>query len=726
MITSLQVKFENCYGIKRLEHSFNFSQKHVISIYAPNGTMKTSFAKTFKDFSEGQNSSDFIFREIRPTFREIKDQTGLSLDAKNIFVIEPYVESYKSEGISTLLVNSQLKETYEQILKKIEKEKSIFISKLKQLSGLTARNNPIEKEISKVFGSKDFLEVLLKLEDSVNNTEEHPFSSIIYSKIFDEKVVTFLETKDFKKQISEYINKYDELIQKSKYLKKGFNHSNVTEIHKKLKENGFFKANHSVNLYNGVSNDVIVSEDELQQIIAKEIELVLNDSEIQKQFNEIDSKLITGQLKEFRDYLFDNKFILEELINLNKFKKDVWMSYFVEQKTLFNNLLQEYKVGKAEIENIVSIARNEQNDWRDVINIFNKRFSVPFILDMENQEDVILKSESPNLKFVFQDSILDVEKQVEEADLLKVLSQGERRALYILNIIFEVRARVKNSQETIFIIDDIADSFDYKNKYAIIEYLKEISEEPIFKQIILTHNFDFHRTVCSRLNMCRSNKLNTLKSNDRIILIEEKYSKNNPFLHWKQHLDINQEMLVAAIPFVRNLAEYSGHSECYDILTSLLHYKENTNVLRLEDLEQVIKQVLVDKSDLILPNPNKLVIDVVFEVADSILQSTDEIVDLENKISLAIAIRLKAEQFMVLKISDDVFWKQITSKQTFELIRKYKVLFPDEETVIGLLEQVNLMTPENIHLNSFMYEPILDMSNDFLKKLYLDVKTHLG
>lgn len=28
------------------------------------------------------------------------------------------------------------------------------------------------------------------------------------------------------------------------------------------------------------------------------------------------------------------------------------------------------------------------------------------------------------------------------------------------------------------------------------------------------------------------------------------------------------------------------------------------------------------------------------------------------------------------------------------------------------------MTPESIHLNSFMYEPILDMADDHLRKLY--------
>jgi len=36
------------------------------------------------------------------------------------------------------------------------------------------------------------------------------------------------------------------------------------------------------------------------------------------------------------------------------------------------------------------------------------------------------------------------------------------------------------------------------------------------------------------------------------------------------------------------------------------------------------------------------------------------------------------------------------------------------------------MTPENIHLNSFMYEPILDMSNEHLKQLYRKVYALLG
>ncbi len=722
-MNALKIKLENCYGIKSLEHTFDFTSKNVFSLYAANGIMKTSFAKTMKDYSTNKSTTDQIFTD-RITVREIKDELDNDVESNQIFVIEPYIEKYKSERVSTLLVNQALKDRYEEILKQIEQEKNILISKLKQLSGLTGRNNPIETELYNVFGKKSFFDILLELEELVKNRTTHPFSSITYNSIFEEKVLKFLTTKDFKKQIKEYIERYDTLIQSSKYLKKGFNHSNVSEIQKSLKGNGFFQAKHSVNLFNGKTNDIIADENELQDLITKEMETVLNDAEIQKKFNEIDSKLTNVQLKDFREYLFDNKEILPELANLENFRKEIWYSYIVEQKELFNKLIEEYKKGKTEIEEIIIVAKEQATDWKEVISIFNKRFSVPFELLMQNQDDVILKSETPNLSFAFTDYSVPETKNVDEQGLLSVLSQGERRALYLLNIIFEVRARKNANQETVFIIDDIADSFDYKNKYAIVEYLKEISEESNFKQIILTHNFDFHRTVCGRLDMYRNNKLNTIKTLTGIKIINEKY-QNNPFSFWKDNLQTNNEMVVAAIPFVRNLAEYSGHHSDFLKLTSLLHYKEDTNTILISDLESIFKRILVDKTTLSLTEPNKIVKNLIFEIADSIQALTDEVIELESKIVLSIAIRLKAEIYMVNEINDEKFWKGIVKMQSFELIKRFKNDFPNKTIHITLLEQINLMTPENIHLNSFMYEPILDMSNEHLKLLYNETKTIL-
>ncbi len=89
---------------------------------------------------------------------------------------------------------------------------------------------------------------------------------------------------------------------------------------------------------------------------------------------------------------------------------------------------------------------------------------------------------------------------------------------------------------------------------------------------------------------------------------------------------------------------------------------------------------------------------------------------------LAIATRLRTERFIVSKINDDAFWHAIAFNQTQKLIVKFKKQFPSGVATIATLDRVALMTPENIHLNSFMYEPIIDMGEDQLRRLYEQAK----
>ena len=42
--------------------------------------------------------------------------------------------------------------------------------------------------------------------------------------------------------------------------------------------------------------------------------------------------------------------------------------------------------------------------------------------------------------------------------------------------------------------------------------------------------------------------------------------------------------------------------------------------------------------------------------------------------------------------------------------------------VMSILDIVAMITPENIHLNSFIFEPILDMSSKKLYEVYQNVK----
>ena len=111
--------------------------------------------------------------------------------------------------------------------------------------------------------------------------------------------------------------------------------------------------------------------------------------------------------------------------------------------------------------------------------------------------------------------------------------------------------------------------------------------------------------------------------------------------------------------------------------------------------------------------------DIVYnEIINLAVNIGNEEFNLENKIILAMAIRHKAEEYMWSKVTDK---NSISGSQTGELFQRYKKEFKNSTSYkeqIRILESVNIMTPENIHLNSFMYEPILDMGIDELKNLH--------
>ncbi|MBE7446673.1 MAG: hypothetical protein HS132_16165 [Planctomycetia bacterium] len=372
-MNKLQINLENCYGIKKLKKEFNFSSSKTFAIYAPNGVMKTSFSKTFKDLSIGVNSKDLIFPN-RETIREIKKEDGRDITKEQVFVIEPYNADFNSEKMSTLLVNKELKRRYDEIHLKIDKEKEKLLKELKTLSGL---RDDIEKEISETFTSVDdkLFVSLERVEKEVVDGSKPEFSDISYKEIFNEKVLKFLEAKDVKEKITEYIKKYDKLIETSKYFKKGvFNHNNASVIAKSLMDNGFFEAKHSVFLNSKESKSEIHTKEELEKVIEEEKNAILNNPELVKAFEEIDKKLKANQeLRNFRDYLLKNQKILTELKDLGSLKQKIWISYLKDNKELYANILIEYRKGKEELNKIIEQARTEETHWMSVIDIFRNR-----------------------------------------------------------------------------------------------------------------------------------------------------------------------------------------------------------------------------------------------------------------------------------------------------------------------------------------------------------------
>lgn len=716
----LDVNFEHCYGIKKLQHTFDFHNR-TFAIYAPNGVMKTSFSKTFYDISNNIKTTDIAFPDRDTTVCVKAD--GNDLEESRVFVIESYNPSFKSEKISTLLANKTLKSEYEKIHKEIEKSKKNLLKQIKTLSGLTNRKDNIEKIVSAAFGL-DFYQTIVSLEEEVLNGSTQTLHQIKYQEIFKDKVVSFLETKDFRILIQEYIEKYDQLLDQSPYLGKKFKFHHAENIQKQLSLNNFFTLGHSVNLYNGKEKHEYFNSEELKLKLEDEKNKIFDNDELKRTFNEIDKKLTNQDLRDFRDYLLQNKIILPELHDLNSLKNKLLLSYFVESKDLFLELVRKYKDGQEAIEQLVQKANGEFTEWESVIKIFNTRFShLPFHLNIKNKEDVILKSEVESIEFVFNEGN-DRRVFDQQGDLLQILSTGEQRALYILNIIFEVEARKKEGAMHFFVIDDIADSFDYKNKYAIVEYLKHMSDEANFRMIILTHNFDFYRTLQSRDISSYGQCLIALKNELGIRLKPIKYLKN-PFINdWKNNLD-DSKKLIASIPFVRNLIEYiQGENDSdYLRLTSVLHMKNDTKKIKLEDIQDIFGRTIHDISFPKLSTESRIY-DLIVDTADECLDAPEGI-NLENKIVLSIASRLLSERYMINSITDMEFLNDLGVNQYWKLLKKYEEEFNNRREVIDILKRVSLITSENIHINSFMYEPILDMGDSELKSLYRSVKEEL-
>lgn len=716
---ALKLDLEYCYGIRKLVHDFDFQKCNAVALYAPNGAMKSSLAKTFQDIADKNNTSDRMFPD-RPTKRLVLDENDAELDPESVFIIRPYDEDFgNSEKTSTLLVNAALRKEHEKLNEGIEDAKKTLLSALKEQSG---SKKDLAAEISSTFTktSEQFLLAITRVAEEVGEQLEAPFAEIPYDLVFDPKVIEMLQQDQVREALEDYIKRFNELIDQSTYFKRGtFTYYNAGVIAKALADNGFFDAAHSVSLNAGEKIE-ITSKKQLEDLVKNEKEGITSDADLRKKFDAVEKLLNkNANVREFNSFLGNHEDILPALENVADFKEQVWKSYFVKHRDAFDRLVMEIRAAADRRKEIEEAARNERTAWQEVIEIFNERFFVPFELKVKNLVSVVLNEDKvPKLGFTFKEG--DDRKDVEKAELLDVLSTGERRAFYILNIIFEIEARRKASQKTLIIVDDVADSFDYKNKYAIIQYLKDIAEDENFRQVILTHNFDLFRTIQSRFVNYKSCFM-VARREDGIEINKAVGIKNIFVNDWKVHFGCDPKKRIAAIPFMRNLVEFTKGEDDpdYKTLTSLLHIKDGTTAILDTDLFNIYKGIFSSAPANAAPSGDT-VLDLVYQEADGCIQAGDA-ANFENKIVLSIATRLRAEQYMLRRINDPMLPEKVTGNQTTELLKRFRKDFPGDPA-IPTMDRVVLMTPENIHLNSFMYEPILDMSDEHLRKIYGDVK----
>lgn len=712
-MSKLKFHFENCYGLKYLKDEFDFSRSKTIAIYSPNGTMKTSFAKVFSKFQNGKESNikDEIFGN-EPVLKEIKVDEK-SIQKEEIFVINSYEKNYNSnESITTLLVDEESKIEYDLIYSELLNKKNKLIRKLNKHSGI--KQTDLESKLLKDFNETDFLEFLMKFDENLIDDDY----TIKYSDIYDKDVLSFLSKPEIFDNLNKYFDKYNSLIDKSNYFQKGiFNTSKADSVANNLKKENYFEAKHTIHLF-GDDSDITDANDFIKKLADEKKEIIEN-----MELKKIEDQIKKVSIIKFRD-IIENNPILHELSNLDKFKIKLWNSYLKKESLLIKDLIEYYKNSLETLVSIEERANLQKTDWYVTVEEFKQRFYIPFKINIENKTSAIIGKSPPNIIFQFEDDSTHSDRKMRRNELenIDILSQGEKRAFYLLNVMYNIKARIREQKKTYFVIDDIADSFDYKNKYAIIEYLKDIAAVPDFYLIILTHNFDFFRTIQSRNIVKYCDCLYSYRTIDKIILEKATYIKN-PFIQdWKANLS-NRKKLIASLPFIRNLIEYikGDTDENYSTLTKMLHWREHTKNISIDQIKTIYETTIENinfPSDF---DSESKMIDLIYSEADNCLSSAQSI-NLEEKIVLSIAIRISAEKFMIHKLPNEM---ELEDLQVGVLFNKYKTHFSnnEEETNnIKLLQKVCLMTPENLHLNSFMYEPIIDLSDIHLRELYSELK----
>ncbi|MFW2076849.1 hypothetical protein ACG94X_03830 [Acinetobacter sp. ULE_I010] len=712
MNKTLKIKFQNCFGIGELEHEFKFTPRERAQlIYAPNGTMKSSFANIFELVSQDKIGQvvDRIFLD-KPTVCEITINDNL-IDKDEVVVVN--AETITSQNsITRFIARTELKNKYDAIYNELLGEKAKFMVYLKKQS----RSSDCEGELKAVYNEGEtFFEYLLRIEKDLSNTLEA--YSFKYNDVFDKgnKVKVFLESN--KNLLDDYLQRYTQLLEHSKFFNKSSNSFGTVQasnLLNSLSDNSFFDAGHQINLQ---SNDIIVSKKELADLIQAEVDQILKDADLQKKFDKVDKALgKNAELKAFKTLLENDQTLLVELKDYEGFRNKIWLSHISELEKETKLILDIYKSRKAELLQIINRANDDVEKWNTTIEIFNSRFYVPFTISLQNQSDIILKNDIPKLIFTYKGNIIP---NNDEKLLLEVLSRGESRAYYILRFLFEIQSRIEENRNLLIVFDDVADSFDYKNKYAIIEYIKDLLDQPNVNAVILTHNFDFYRTVAKRLSI-RPTSFMASKCNQGIVKINKGKYFEDVFKNIFVKNYNNEKFFIGLIPFVRNLFEYLANDEAYNFLTSCLHIKSNTMNITADEVHEYLKKVILDKAEMNLEFKNKKIIDMVFAEAEKITELfTDHSIDLEDKLIVSIACRLKAELYMIDQISIDEL-NNINKDQTQKLYQLCKEKGIDPIT-LKLLNRVNLITPEHIHVNSFMFEPLVDMSMNHLVDLYKDV-----
>lgn len=706
-------KFDNVYGIKKLINP-ELIEKNTL-IYAPNGVMKSSFRDGFIDLKKGINPKD-LFNDLEADV--IIEYDGEKYDSTsgkklNVVVFDSELTSndiFSVPDLAKLVMSSELRKKYINEIEKVKK----YTSRILELysNNVTEEKRGLvntESLIRSIYPGKDIVESIsnLALRFEKDELELEKYKKLVFNDINNDNVQSLFSDSQFAEKCNLYLEKVNMKI--DEYIfKEGFGIEELVSINKSLKTNKFFDAGHKLLL-----NDIEYKGEDVDLLIEKTIKELYEDSEVESQFANIKKALNKNKdTKKLLSVIQNDKTIINDFSDPKLLRDRIIYSKLFDYNAEITEIKKALNESKIEINNIIDEANTESTIWDSVIEIFNNRFwSGAFDVSIADRSEALIGRVLPTFKFTVKDTDIPIND-----DVFARFSSGEKRSIFILNMIFQIEIMKSNNKPFIILLDDVADSFDYKNKYAIIEYIRELQSNDLIQLIILTHNYDFFRSVSISCNNLKS-KIFAYKDENGV----ELHNANNAqlvgysyFNNWKNEKKIDS--LIALIPLARNMVQLESNASDPDYIktTEYLHYIDSSDQLLLDDLDNLYLRYNIKKKP---EHINLGYIATLKSVAIDIINSNRlKETSIKEKLLLGIFLRVFSEKYLYdsyelyTGVKPSITFGSDYSTKLYDGIKEK---LPSNE--LNVIESSRVIAPSFIHVNSFMYEPLIDVGTERLR-----------
>lgn len=743
----VQIEIKNGYGIVDFRHTFEYKDGvkggccNFYGLYAQNGTMKSSFAKTLLNHSKGLVVSDEIYKIPGSC-------TVLGIKPGNILSYPSYDgRVYLSESATHLVVNQEAKEVYAAASKDVIEAFNKLKSKISEVTKMKDDDSEsVIEDYYRRFVSKEQVDsvtlpaVITLLKANLPKIEQGKiqFCGISLSVLNSDNFRKFITNKKYCGLFGSLVKAYDEMRASPTYYREGFDSSRASKLIKALDKSNYFNAKHEVVLRDNENRTTknINSKEELENYLKTDLDRIIEKyPNLRDALNQLIADFSVGTNGEARRIIEDKsrRDILLFMGGEDRFYKNMWFGYLSGCIEEIKNLLKVHNEAELKIKEALEEADNADTEWQDVIDIFNDRFSsLPYRIDIVNKKDTIVEDlVSPIFEFKFRNPRNPHTPYRERPDnsgqlnmLGRVLSNGERKALYLLNIIFDVRKKLKDGVDTLLVLDDVVESFDYRNKYAFFEYLQELASQNSHLYIIsLTHNFDFFRLVYEKLYPKNEKQFRLVISDENNNLSAEEMFDPRVFGNYKKDAATDKSAWVTMIPFARNIVEFQhgkDHND-YKEMTKALHTMSSN--VTVGDIQQYLQSIISVAGT---PFDRSLNIhEAIILHAKEVAADTSDGFSLKDNLVLAIGTRLCIERYIISKISEGDYRNAVSKER--DLTRKLLILYsnncsdPNKQTLSKIFNKAAVIVDGTIHINSFMYEPLVDVGTWEMKKTFNEI-----